>query len=243
MNVPQVCLVVGRNYLVTFQERYFAFFEPVRERIRAGIGPIRTSGPDYLAYALIDTLVDRYFPVVDEISQALDDLEDRMLSHPSDEMLPELHGHRREIAVLRRIGWPQREMLNTLCRDPSPILSDEVRVFLRDTYDHMIQIMGRVDFCREVAAGLMDMYLSAMSHRTNEIMKVLTLMASIFIPLTFIAGIYGMNFEYMPELRARSAYPSVLMLMLAVAVGMIGFFWRRGWIGWRRRSRRDRPER
>jgi len=243
MSVPQVCLVVGSNFLITFQERYFAFFDPVRERIRAGIGPIRTSGPDYLAYALIDALVDRYFPVVDGISQALDDLEDQLISDPSDQMLPELHGHRREIAVLRRVGWPQREMLNALCRDPSPFLSTDVRVFLRDTYDHMIQIMGRVDFCREVAAGLMDMYLSAMSHRTNEIMKVLTLMASIFIPLTFVAGIYGMNFEYMPELHSPRAYPGVLFAMAVLAVAMVGYFHRRGWIGGGGKRERKPPER
>jgi magnesium transporter len=239
LGVPQVCLLVGRNYLITFQERYFGFFDPVRERIRAGIGPIRESGPDYLAWALIDTMVDLYFPVVDQLSQSMDALEDEMVRDPAHELLGELHRLRREVAVLRRVGWPQRETLGLLCRDPSPFIGEQSRVFLRDTSDHVSQIMGRVDFCREISVGLMDMYLSTLSHRTNEVMKVLTLMASIFIPLTFIAGIYGMNFEHMPELHSQRAYPLVLLLMCVLALGMLAYFRWRGWLGGRRRRPRD----
>jgi magnesium transporter len=239
VEVPQVCLIVGNGYVLSIQERYFGFFDPVRERIRAGIGPIRASGPGYLAYALLDALVDRYYPVVEEISGQLDELEDAVLEDPRGEDLVGIHKVRRDVATLRRVGWPQRETLNDMVRNASPFLDDEVRVYLRDTFDHMSQIMGRLDFCREVAVGLMEIYLSSMGHRQNEIMKVLTLMASIFIPLTFIAGIYGMNFEYMPELNRRGAYFVVLAVMLAVAAGMVAYFRRRGWLGGSRRRGPD----
>ena len=232
---PQVCMFIGRGYLMTFQDRSFGFFDPIRDRIRAGIGPIRASGPDYLAYALIDGLVDRYYPVVDGLSEQLDELEDLVLEDPTADHLVQLHRIRRDIAVLRRVGWPQRDTIVDMARSPSPFITEDVRVYLRDTNDHMGQVMGRVDFCREVAVGLMDIYLSSLSHRQNEIMNVLTLMASIFIPLTFIAGIYGMNFEYMPELQRRGAYFVVLSVMTGVAVFMVWLFRRRGWLGRRRR--------
>jgi magnesium transporter len=235
LTFPQVCMFVGRGYLMTFQDRFFGFFDPIRDRIRAGIGPIRASGPDYLAYALIDGLMDRYFPVVDGFSEQLDELEDEVLEDPSADHLVRLHRIRRDIAVVRRVGWPQRDTIGDIARSPSPFIDEEVRVYLRDTEDHMAQVMGRVDFCREVAVGLMDIYLSNLSHRQNEIMKVLTLMASIFIPLTFIAGIYGMNFEYMPELNRRGAYFVVLSVMAAVAVFMVWLFRKRGWLGSGRR--------
>ncbi len=238
LEIPQVCFVLGRHYLVTFQDRYFGFFDPVRERIRAGRGLIRESGPDYLAYALIDALVDRYYPVVEEISQALDELEEVILLDPDAGDLAQIHKIRRDVATLRRVGWPQRETIGELARADSPFVSGETRVYLRDTFDHISQIMGRVDFCREVAVGLMDIYLSTVGYRQNEIMKVLTLMASIFIPLTFVAGIYGMNFEYMPELQRRGAYFMVLCVMVVIAVGMTAYFRRRGWLGRSRRRRR-----
>jgi magnesium transporter len=238
LDVPQVCLLIGRNYLVTFQDRYFGFFDPVRERIRAGIGPIRTSGPDYLAYALVDAIVDHYYPVVDGLSSQLDDLEEAVIADPGGEDMGHLHRMRRDIATLRRVGWPQQEAINELSRSESPFIDEAVRTYLRDTHDHMSQIMGRVDFCREVAAGLMDLYLSSLSHRQNEVMKVLTLMASIFIPLTFIAGIYGMNFEYMPELQQRWGYLAVLGIMLTTAFVMVVYFRRRGWLGQPRGSAR-----
>ncbi len=243
VQVPQVCFVIGPDYLLTFQERYFRFFEPVRERIRAGIGPIRTSGPDYLAYALVDTLVDRYFPIAEDLAHELEDLEDRVVEDPDPEDLARIHKIRRQLTVIRRIGWPQREAIRAMMRDPSPFVRDDVRLFLRDTEDHMAQIVELVDSCREMAVGLMDIYLSNVSHKTNEVMKVLTLMASIFIPLTFIAGIYGMNFEYMPELQSPRAYPLVIAIMISVAVGMVLFFRRRGWLGGRRSRARDEVKR
>jgi len=246
LDFPQVCLIVGRNYLVTFQDRYFGFFDSVRDRIRAGIGPIRSGGPGYLAYALIDSLVDRFYPVVEGLSVQLDELEDLVLGDPDAEDLMRIHRVRRDVASLRRVGWPQRDTLHEVVRSPSPFLDDEVRVYLRDVDDNMGQVMGRVDFCREVAVGLMDIYLSSASHRQNEIMKVLTLMASLFIPLTFIAGIYGMNFEHMPELSRPGGYFTVLGIMAGMAGLMLVYFRRRGWLGRPRRSPRGgifrRPE-
>jgi len=239
LEVPQVCILIGRRTLLTFQDRYFGFFDPIRERIRDGIGPIRRGGPDYLAYAVLDVLVDRYYPVVEDLSERLDELEEVIVRDPQSEDLVGIHKVRRDVATLRRVGWPQREMVSEMARSPSPFVSEDVRVYLRDSFDHISQIMGRVDFCREVAVGLMDIYLSNLSHRQNEIMKVLTLMASIFIPLTFIAGIYGMNFEHMPELRFRGAYFAVLAVMVGLAVFMVGYFRRRGWLGRRRRRRPD----
>jgi magnesium transporter len=238
VEVPQVCFLLGRRYLLTFQERFFGFFDPVRERIRAGIGPIRTMGPDYLAYALIDTLIDRYYPIVEQLSEQLEELEDAVVAEATTEDLAQLHRIRRQLVILRRIGWPQREAISTLVRDRTAFVSDEVRAFLRDTQDHIAQIMELADSCREMTTGLMEIHMSNLSNRANEIMKVLTLMASIFIPLTFIAGIYGMNFEYMPELAERSAYFVVLGTMSLVAFGMLAYFRWRGWIGSAGRKKR-----
>ncbi len=240
VSLPQVCIIVGEGWLLTFQERYFGFFDPVRERLTQGVGPrpIRTLGPDYLAYALIDTLVDLYYPIVERLSVELEELEEAIVEEPEPEDLARVHQIRRQLVLIRRIGWPQREMVSSLIRERTRFISEEVRVFMRDVDDHIRQIMELVDSCREMCSGLLDIYLSSVSHRTNEVMKVLTLMASIFIPLTFVAGLYGMNFEYMPELGSRWAYPMVLGIMVVMAIGMVWFFSRRGWLGSRRRRGR-----
>jgi magnesium transporter len=238
--VPQICAFIGRRYLLTFQERPFGFFDPVRKRIQAGIGPIRGAGPDYLAYALLDTLVDRYYPIAERLAAELEDIEDEILQDPEPEALGRIHRVRRELVILRRVGGPQREAISAMIRVESPFIGDGVRGYLRDTDDHMSQIMEVVDSSREMAVGLTEIYISNVSHRTNEIMKLLTLMASIFIPLTFIAGVYGMNFEFMPELHHRLAYPVVLASMTCVAILMIAYFGRRGWIRLPRRRRRPR---
>ncbi len=228
---PQVCLVLGARWVLSFEQRSFGFFDPVRARIREGVGPIRALGPDYLAYALIDVLVDHYYPVVEELTAALDDVEDVVIRSPTPELLARLHAIRRQLVTIRRIGWPQREAVISLRRDPSPFVSDEVRGFLRDTESHIAQIVELVDSSREMAASLMDIYLSSVSQRTNDVMKVLTILSSIFIPITFVAGVYGMNFDLMPELRRAWGYPAVLLLMGSLAVSMIFYFHRRGWFG------------
>jgi len=234
---PQLCLLLGERHLLTFQERFFGWLEPVRARLRAGRGPIRERGPDYLAYAVLDTLVDRYFPVAENLSARLDELEDAAMEADDPETLNRIHVVRRQVTVLRRVGWPQREAVGRLVREPLPFVSDEVRTYLRDTEDHIRQVMELADSLKELAVGLTEIFLTHVSHRTNEVMKVLTLMASVFIPLTFIAGVYGMNFQHMPELDDRIAYPLVLAGMAAVAAAMVAYFRRRGWIG---RSRRRR---
>jgi magnesium transporter len=231
VDTPQVCLLVGPSWLLTFQERRFGFFDPVRQRIRAGIGPIRTLGPGYLAYALIDTLVDGYYPVAEALSCRLEALEDEIDESPGPHVLRAVHTIRRQLVVIRRVGWPQREAIRALVREDTPFVPEGVRAYLRDTHDHIAQIMELVDSTHELAVGLSDVYLSQLGQRTNEVMKVLTVMASIFIPLTFIAGIYGMNFEHMPELAQPNAYFFVLGLMIAVAGGMLLYFRHRGWIG------------
>jgi magnesium transporter len=237
IEVPQVCIILRKNAILTLQDRHFGFFGPVRKRLREGIGPIRTAGPDYLASALLDTLVDRYFPVVEQLASELEDLEDRVSEEPEPELLVRLHHVRRQLVVIRRSGWPQREALRSLAQDASPFIGDEARAYLRNTEQHITQIMEAVDSSREMTAGLVDIYLSNVSQRTNDVMKVLTLMASIFIPLTFIAGIYGMNFDNMPELHHRHGYPLAIGSMLAIAGVMLVYFRRKGWFGSRREKR------
>lgn len=231
LEAPQVCFIIGQRFLLTFQERSYGFFEPVRDRLRDGLGPMRSQGPDYLAYALIDTMIDHYYPVAQRLSEDLEELEDFIVENPHPDVLLRIQWLRRQLVVLRRVGRPQREAVAALTRDGSPFIGDKERVYLRDTYDHIAQIVELIDSSREMASDLADAYLSNVSHRTNEIMKVLTLMASIFIPLTFIAGIYGMNFEYIPELKVRNGYFFVWGIMLLLAIGMTILFRRQGWIG------------
>jgi magnesium transporter len=234
---PQVSIIGGEGFLLSFQEHYLGLFEGVRERIRAGNVRITTLGVGYLCYALIDSIVDNYFPIVDDINDRLDELEEDITQDPRQDLLAPLHEVRRAVAIIRRVGTPQREAIASMLKEPSPILDDQVRSYLRDTVDHMSQVMDRVESAREAAVSLAELYLSRVSFRSNEIMKVLTLMSSMFIPLTFIAGIYGMNFDSMPELHRPWAYPLVLGVMVVVAVGMALYFRHRGWIG--RRNRRD----
>jgi magnesium transporter len=231
VETPQVCFVIGTNYLLTFQERDYGFFGAVRERLQQGLGPMRSQGPGYLAYALIDAMIDRYYPVAQSLSDALEELEDLIVDYPHPDVLARIHALRRQLVVLRRVGWPQREALGAMLREPTPYIKDNEKVFLRDTYEHIAQIVELIDSAREMASDLADAYLSNVSHRTNEIMKVLTLMASIFIPLTFVAGIYGMNFENMPELHTRNGYFVVWGIMVVLGVAMVAYFRRRGWIG------------
>jgi len=234
----QVCMLLGTDYVITFQERFFGFFDPVRTRIQQGAGPLRSSGPDYLVYALLDTLVDRYFPLAEALLARLDELEDDISQDAHPDLLQEVYAIRRHTSVIRRVGRPQREAIASLLRDDSPFVGKAARSYLRDTYDHMVQILDLVDGAHDSATVLVELYLSQVSFKTNEIMKVLTLMASLFIPLTFIAGIYGMNFENMPELRQPLGYAGVLAVMAVMAVSMLAYFWHRGWLGSSRRGRR-----
>ena len=227
----QVSLFVGPNYVLTFQERSGDVFDPIRNRIRQRGPVLCSSGTSYLAYALLDAVIDGYYPILETFGEKLEALEDRIAADPQPAVLHEIHQAKRDLLALRRAIWPQREAINTLIRDENPLISDTVRVYLRDCYDHCVQIMDGVETYRELAGGLMDVYLSSVGNRQNEVMKVLTIMASIFIPLTFMAGIYGMNFENMPELHTPWAYPFLLAAMAVVAVGMVIYFRRKGWLG------------
>jgi magnesium transporter len=230
----QISLFLGPNYVVTFQERSGDCFDPVRERIRRGKGRIRKAGPDYLAYALLDAIVDNCFPVLEVYGERLDELEKEIMAHPSTEILTRVHRVKRELVSLRRTVWPQRDALSSLVRETTPLVSDETRVYLRDCYDHAVQVMDLVESYREIAGALLDAYLSNVSNRMNEVMKVLTIIATVFIPLTFLAGIYGMNFQSMPELGWPWAYPALLLLMAVVAGAMLWRFRRMGWLGTRK---------
>jgi magnesium transporter len=231
----QVSLFLGANYVVTFQEREGDCLDPVRDRIRQGKGRIRKAGPDYLAYAILDAIVDHYFPILEAYGERLDHLEDEIMEEPTRATLARVHRTKRELLSLRRAAWPKREALSTLLREPSPLVSPETGVYLRDCYDHAVQILDITETYRELGSGLVDAYLSNVSNRMNEIMQVLTIIATIFIPLTFLAGIYGMNFSYMPETQWRWGYFAAIGVMAAIAVGLVLFFRRRGWLGGRRR--------
>ncbi|MBW4471964.1 MAG: magnesium/cobalt transporter CorA [Stenomitos rutilans HA7619-LM2] len=232
----QVSLVLGRHYLLTVQEEpEYDCFGPIRERIRTNKGTIRKHGADYLAYALLDAIIDGFFPVLEEYGEKIEELEDEVVSNPSHQTLEKIHSIKRELLGLRRAIWPQRDAINALIRDGSDLISHDVHIYLRDCYDHAIQVLDMVETYRELAASLMDVYLSSVSNKMNEIMKLLTVISSIFIPLTFIAGVYGMNFNAdkspfnMPELNWYWGYVACWAIMLTTAFSLIFFFWKRGW--------------
>ncbi|MBD2726825.1 magnesium/cobalt transporter CorA [Nostoc sp. FACHB-892] len=233
----QVSLILGKNYLLTVQEEpEHDCFEGVRSRIEKNKGIIRKQGADYLAYAVLDAIIDGFFPVLELYGERIEELEEEVIIKPTPQTLQNIYQIRRELLQLRRAIWPQRDAINSLIRDGSELIGEEVRIYLRDCYDHTVQVMDMVETYRELASGLMDVYLSAVSNKMNEVMKVLTVVSSIFIPLTFVAGIYGMNFNTekspynMPELNWYWGYPICLAAMGAIALGLLFFFWRRGWL-------------
>ncbi|BAZ49078.1 magnesium and cobalt transport protein CorA [Nostoc sp. NIES-4103] len=233
----QVSLILSEHYLLTVQEEpEHDCFESVRVRIDRSKGIIRKQGTDYLAYALLDAIIDGFFPVLELYGERIEDLEEEVIVKPTRQTLQNIYQIRRELLQLRRAIWPQRDAINSLIRDGGELISEEVRIYLRDCYDHTVQVMDMVETYRELASGLMDVYLSAVSNKMNEIMKLLTVVSSIFIPLTFVAGIYGMNFNTekspynMPELNWYWGYPLCLAGMAAIAFALLFFFWRRGWL-------------
>ncbi|MGH9869980.1 MAG: magnesium/cobalt transporter CorA [Candidatus Polarisedimenticolia bacterium] len=227
----QTSLFLGKDFVLTFQEHYGDCLGPVRERLRRGKGLMRRSGPDYLAYAILDAVVDGYFPVLEQFGERLEDLEQEVIEGPTRGTLGRIHSARRTLLQLRRAVWPMRDAIGALIRDESGLISPPTRVYLRDCHDHAVQIIEMLETDRELVTGLMEIYLSSLSQKLNEVMKVLTIIATIFIPLTFIAGVYGMNFDYMPELRWRYGYAAVMTGMAALGLGMLWFFARRGWLG------------
>lgn len=226
----QVSLLVGATYIFSFQERRGDVFEPIRERLREGRARIRSRGTDYLAYALIDAIVDSYFRILEQVGDRIEEIEESVISDPTMESMHRIHHLRREMLVLRRAIWPLREALGLMYRGDIPHVQEETKLYLRDVYDHSVQVLDTTETLRDVLSGALDMYMSGVSNRMNEVMKVLTIIATIFIPLSFFAGLYGMNFEYMPELGIRWAYPALLVFMTTTAAGMLWYFWRKGWL-------------
>ncbi len=226
----QVSIVIGPNYLLSFLEDAGDVFDPVRERIRNGKGRIRNQGPDYLAYALLDAIVDGYFLELERIGDEIEYLEGEILKEPKTETVQRIHQLKREMIFLRKSVWPLREAIARLERRESPLVKETTAVFLKDVYDHTIQVIDTIETFRDMLSGMLDTYLTSVSNRMNEVMKMLTLIATIFMPLTFIAGIYGMNFQHMPELGWKWGYFGVLGLMAVVAGVMIVYFKRKKWL-------------
>ena len=226
----QVSFLLGPNYVITFQEQPGDVFETIRERIRTHSGRIRKMGNDYLVYALIDAIVDEYFVVLENIGDKIQNMEEEVLLSPVTETIQKLHRIKNQLLILRKSIWPLREVITNLERSESKLLKKQTVPYFRDIYDHTIQIIDMMETMRDMNSGLFDMYLSSLSNRMNEVMKVLTVIATIFIPLTFIAGIYGMNFRNMPELEWKWGYFAILGVMLVVALGMILFFRKKKWM-------------
>jgi len=228
LDIENISIVIGKNYVMTFQEKPGDSFDPVRVRISKH-GRVVTQGSDYLAYTLMDVIVDSYFGIVEGLGESTEELEDDIVSGPDGGTVRAIHFIRRCLVDLRRSVWPLREVLNVLERAESPLIAKSTRVYLRDLYDHTIQVIETVESQRDFVSGMLDIYLSSISNRLNEVMKILTIFATIFIPLTFITGLYGMNFKYMPELQWHYGYFAVLGLMAAVGISLVIFFRRKKW--------------
>jgi len=227
----QVSMILGSHYLLTFQEHTGDVFEQIRQRIRSGKGRIRKMGSDYLAYALIDAIVDNYFHILEVFGERIESLEESLLSNSGRDILHDIHHLKRELTLLRKSVWPLREMVSGLERMESALVKKGTRIFIRDLYDHTIQIIDTIESFRDVASGLLDLYMSSVSNRMNAVMKVLTIIATIFIPLGFIAGVFGMNFENMLELKWQWAYPvGFWSLIVLIVAGMVWFFKRKKWL-------------
>ncbi len=226
----QISIVFGAHFVLSFQEKVGDIFDPIRDRIRFAKGRVRKMGADYLAYSLIDAIVDSYFGILEKVGERIENLEDELIERPTDDTLRQIHSLKREMMSLRRSIWPLRELVSAMQRDESARIGGQTRVYLRDVYDHTIQIIDTIESFRDMVAGMLEIYLSSISNRMNAVMKVLTIIATIFIPLTFVAGVYGMNFRYMPELEWRWAYPAVLLLMLAIVAVMLVYFRRKKWL-------------
>jgi magnesium transporter len=230
VKIEQISIILGNNFVISFQEMRGDIFEPIRDRIRSGKGRIRKMHSDYLAYALMDTIVDNYYTILEGFGDRIEEIEGEVVTDPKPETFQEIHKLKREMIFLRKSVWPLREVIGSLERDELQLIHKATRKFFRDVYDHTIQVIDTVETFRDMLSGMHDTYLSSISNRMNEVMKVLTIIATIFIPLTFIAGIYGMNFEFMPELKWKFAYFGVWGIIVLVAVIMVVFFKRKKWL-------------
>jgi magnesium transporter len=231
VDTEQVSLILGKNFVLSFQEgKEGDVFGPLRDRIRTGKGRIRKMGADYLAYAMIDAIVDHYFIILEKLGERIESLEDALVAQPTTGTLKEIHSLKREMILLRKAVWPLREVIGSLTRGESPLIQESTRVYLRDVYDHTIQVIDSIETFRDMVSGMLDIYLSSVSNRLNAVMKVLTIIATVFMPLTFLAGVYGMNFKHMPELEWTWAYPALWLVMIAIGVVMLVYFRKKKWL-------------
>ncbi len=228
--LEHISLILADHIVLSFQEKEGDVFNPIRQRIKNKTGKIRRSGADYLIYALLDTIVDQYFAVLEKLGEKTEWIEDVLIRHPSPETLRVIHKNKRNLIFLRNAAWPLREIINQLEKDESKLIQESTQLFLRDIYDHTVQVIETLEVLRDMVSGLLDIYLSSISIKLNEIMKVLTIIATIFIPLTFVTGIYGMNFRFMPELSWKWGYPAVLFFMFLAGMGMYLFFKKKNWL-------------
>ncbi len=228
--VEQVSFLLGKSFVITLQERKGDVFDPIRARLKNSNGKIRTMGADYLLYALLDAIVDNYFIMLEKIGDKIEGLEEELMKNSTTETMHSIHKLKREILFLRKYIWPLREIINELQKTESNFLNESSSIYFRDVYDHIIQVINTVETFRDMVTGMIDLYLSNVSNKMNEVMKVLTIIATIFIPLTFIAGIYGMNFRNMPELEWKFGYPIILLLMFFVGVIMVRYFKNKKWL-------------
>jgi magnesium transporter len=226
----QMSLILGPNFVFSFQEREGDIFDPIRDRIRNNKGHIRKMGADYLAYSLLDSIVDNYFIILEKLGEKIEFLEEKLVTHPTPETLQTIHHLKREMIFLRKAVWPLREVVNGLERGESSLIKESTRVYLRDVYDHSIQVIDTIETLRDMVSGMLDIFLSSISNRLNSVMKVLTIIATIFMPLTFLAGIYGMNFKHMPELEWRWGYPFLWLIMGGIGVFMLLYFRKKKWL-------------
>jgi magnesium transporter len=229
IQADQISLVLGDNYVASFNNKAKDVFDPIRSRLREGAGRLNQHGADYLAYSLIDAIVDHYFVVLENLGEQIEFLEDELVANPDPDILQSIHELKRELIFLRKSVWPLREVIAALERGESPLFQESTQIYLRDVYDHSIQIIDTVETFRDMVSGMLDIYLSSVSNRMNEVMKVLTVIATIFIPLSFIVGLYGMNFEYMPELHWKWGYFGVWGVIILVVVGMVAYFRHKKW--------------
>lgn len=230
ITVEQVSFVLGRNFVLSFQENGTDVFRSVRDRLRGGKGRMRQSGADYLLYALVDAIVDHYFSVLELLGERIESLQEKVMTDPTPDTLRTIHALKRQMLFLRRAVWPLREAMHVLSRSECPFLHEATKVFFRDVYDHVVQIVDTIEILREMVSASLDIYLSSVSYRLNAVMRVLTVITTIFMPLSFIASIYGMNFEHMPELKSEWGYPLVLGAMGLIAAGMLIGFRKRRWL-------------
>jgi len=226
----QVSLIFGENFVISFQERVGDIFEPLRERIRKGKGRVRKAGADYLAYTLLDSIVDNYFVILEQLGEKIEDTEQELATEPDIATLQTIRAFKKEMIFLRKSIWPLREVVTSLERGESSLIHESTGIYLRDVYDHTIQIIDTVESYRDMLSGMLDVYLSIISNKMNEVMKVLTIFAAIFIPLTFVAGVYGMNFGFMPELGWQWGYFAVLLVMAVIGAVMLFYFRRKKWL-------------